>query len=103
MGTHLWLTEDLRNILVSARVTSELTAQCAPVPSMVMYLHGYRSALAAVALACGIPPEQLGFGPEADVSIRSTISGVESSVLASSQPAAVTLEASMSRDHHGRP
>ena len=85
MSTHLWMKDDIRNILISARITSDATAQCAPSSGMAMYLRGYRSALTAIAVACGISPEQIGFSPKFESCSDVSISDVELSLQASAE------------------
>ena len=66
MGIEIWFKEAYRNILISANASSATTALCAPGPAMQTYRLGYQAALMAVALACGIPPDQVGIRLEAD-------------------------------------
>lgn len=65
MGIEMWFKEDMRNILISANASSATAALCAPGPAMQTYRLGYQAALMAVALACGIPPDQVGIRLEA--------------------------------------
>jgi hypothetical protein len=60
MSTNLWFKDDIRNILASANASSAATALCAPSAAVLIYRRGYQAALMAVAMACGIPPEQVG-------------------------------------------
>jgi hypothetical protein len=60
MSANLWFKDDIRNILVSVNVSSAATAQCESSAVVSLYRRGYQSAVMAVALACGIPPEEVG-------------------------------------------
>ena len=64
MGIEMWFKDDVRNILISANASSAATAEFASGPVMQTYRLGYQSALMAVALACGIPPDQVGIGQD---------------------------------------
>ena len=60
MGIEMWFKDDVRNILISANASSATTAEFASGPVMQTYRLGYQAALMTVALACGIPPDQVG-------------------------------------------
>ena len=60
MGIEMWFKDDVRNILISANASSAATAEFASGPVMQTYRLGYQAALMTVALACGIPPDQVG-------------------------------------------
>lgn len=66
MGIEMWFKDDLQHILTSANASSAATAECAPGPGVQMYRRGYQAALMAVALACGIAPDQVGIRWDAD-------------------------------------
>jgi len=64
MGIEMWFKDDVRNILISANASSAATAEFASGPAVLTYRLGYQAALMAVALACGIPPDQVGIRPD---------------------------------------
>jgi hypothetical protein len=100
MGTYVWLKDDIRNILISAHVTSTRMAQCAPSAGMLLYLRGYEAALTAVALACGIPPEQVAFSPaEAEAGRQSTDLSRRLLFETNAQPRPFALELTASGEH----
>ena len=65
MGIEIWFKEDIRNILTATNASSAATAQCIPGQAVQIYRHGYQAAVMAVALACGIAPEQINVWPGA--------------------------------------
>jgi len=61
MGLDIWFSEDIKHILLAAERASALSlAQAAEsttdLNALRAYQRGYRAALAAVALACGLTP-----------------------------------------------
>jgi hypothetical protein len=72
MGIEMWFKDDVRNILISANASSAATAEFASGPAMLTYRLGYQSALMAVALACGIPPDQVGI-PQVNLERSATV------------------------------
>jgi hypothetical protein len=98
VSTHLWFKEDIRNILLSAQVTCAMTAQCAPSASMLMYLRGCQAALTAVALACGIPPDEVTPKVDEDAGRRSANLGEELSLWTADRLPRDRLELSVTRD-----
>jgi hypothetical protein len=65
MSADIWFKEDIRNILISTNASSAATALCMPSPAVQIYRRGYEAAVMAIALACGILPEQIAFWPGA--------------------------------------
>jgi hypothetical protein len=102
VSTHLWFKEDIRNILISAHVTCAMTARCAPSTGMLMYLRGCQAALTAVALACGIPPDQVVPSPDAEADRQSANSASESPFETGDRPPGLILELSATHNslHH---
>ncbi len=62
MAIDIWFRDDIRNLLLSLNASSATTARVANSPHMAVYRLGYQEALAAVALACGLPPHAIGAG-----------------------------------------
>ena len=56
MAVDLWFRDDIRNLLLALNASSAGAALLAQDPAATAYRIGYQEALAAVALACGLPP-----------------------------------------------
>ncbi len=59
MAIEMWFKDDIKNILLSVNASSADTARWAETAAIAAYRRGYQAALCAVALACGIPPNQV--------------------------------------------
>jgi hypothetical protein len=60
MGLELWFKDDIRNMLRSNNASSADAARWADGQIVGAYRQGYRAALVAIALACGIEPGEVG-------------------------------------------
>jgi len=65
MAIDLWFKDDIRNLLLALNASSAGAARLAQDPAAIAYRIGYQEALAAVALACGLPPGVIGGGAAA--------------------------------------
>jgi hypothetical protein len=65
MGIELWFKDDIQNLLLSINASSATAAGWASGTHVLAYRQGYQEALAAIALACGIPPSAIGVVPAA--------------------------------------
>lgn len=66
MSLDIWFSEDIKHILLAAERASASSlaqaAECATdLQTLRAYQRGYRAALSAVALACGLSPEEAPF------------------------------------------
>ncbi len=59
MALDMWFKEDIRNVLLSLNLVSAATSRWVQDARLDAYRHGYEEAIAAVALAFGLPPRSV--------------------------------------------